>query len=111
MLFAFLLLASSVADWVPMRWGSPDPKSLDLLSGTAINCILVERPHWSGALVKEARSRNIAVLGVVRPGTSAEEAVPLGFDGIVLEGDFEKRPQLDKLVVIDLPSRARMRFD
>ncbi|MGZ9274583.1 MAG: hypothetical protein ACXW34_07560, partial [Nitrospira sp.] len=85
MLFAFLLLATSVADWVPMRWSSADPKSLDLLNGTAINCILVEPPNWSDALIKEARSRSIAVLGVVRPGVDADGAA--GLDGIVLEGD------------------------
>ena len=109
MLFAFLLLATSVADWVPMRWSSADPKSLDLLSGTAINCILVERPHWSGALIKEAHSRNIAVLGVVRPGGDTAEAA--GLDGIVLEGDFETAPRIANLPVIELPSRARMRLD
>lgn len=110
MLFAFLLFAASVADWAPMRWASADPKSLDLLTGTAVNCILVERAHWSAPLLKEARSRNIAVLGVVRPGMDVEGA--LDFDGFVLEGDFDKRPALPaNAMTIELPSRARMRFD
>jgi hypothetical protein len=116
MLFALLLLAStSVPDWVPMRWSSSEPKTLDLLRDTPVNCILLERPLWSPGIVKAAQGRGIAVLGVVRPGTPASSASDLAasllMDGIVLEGDFEESPSASKLLTIRLPSRAKMRFD
>jgi hypothetical protein len=85
-----LLLALSLADWVPARWTSDDPKSLELLAETPINCLLAE--HAPAAFAAEAKQRGIAVLAVVRPGgdlaEAAKHAVKLGLDGIVLEGDL-----------------------
>lgn len=120
MLFAFLLIAS-VADWVPMRWVSADVKSLELLDGTPINCLLLERGDWSPGLISAAHARDLAILGVLHPGQGGEgrKAIDLGLDGIVLEGDFDPAAgaALRSLakdsgkVTVDLPSRAGMRFD
>lgn len=120
MFLAFFLAA--VSSWVPMRWASSEPKSLELLTGTPINCLLVERAQWSQPLIAAAKSSGIAVLGVLRP-TDPPEAIDkartLGFDGVVLEGDFEpavtQRVRTvfgdSKVTVIELPSRAKMRLD
>ena len=43
MLLALIVLAA-MPDWVPARWHSTDPKSLELLSGTPINCLLLDAP-------------------------------------------------------------------
>lgn len=92
MLLAILLSAASLADWVPTRWISSNPKSLDLLTDTPINCLLLERDQWSRALVEEAARRNIATLGVIRPSArAAEEArgvLEQHLTGLVLEGEF-----------------------
>jgi hypothetical protein len=112
MLFAMLLLAStSVSNWVPMRWTSPEPKTLDVLRETPINCILLERPLWSAGLVKAAHERGIAALGVIRPGSDASVPPSLQLDGVVFEGDFESLPDTGDSIAIHLPSRAKMRFD
>lgn len=122
MLPALLLLASA-ADWVPMRWGSADPKSLELLRATPINCLLLETEHWSEPLISAAAKSGITALAVVRPSAkaleSARRAVSLQMNGIVLEGDFDPesaarlRAMLvdSKVTAIELPPRARMRFD
>lgn len=111
--------------WVPARWsggplevarrGKLDPsfaavlkdwysaRSLDLLSGTPINCLLVP---WSGGaesrleaeqhrilapFIGEAHARKFAVVGVLYPGAdprrAAEAAVKASLDGLALEGD------------------------
>jgi hypothetical protein len=117
MLTALLLLAS-VADWVPMRWGSSDPASLDLLSGTPVNCLLLEKAQWSAPFIAAAAKANVAALGVIRPGAdavdSARKAAGLKMPGVVLEGGFERTVIAtirDTLPVIELPDRAGLRFD
>jgi hypothetical protein len=114
MVFALLLIAS-LADWVPMRWKSAEPASLDLLQGTPVNSIVLERAQWSPPLLEAARARSIATAGVLRPTDppeAAKQAAALPFDAIILEGDFAQKPSLDtKATVIELPSRARMRFE
>lgn len=122
MLFALLLLAGA-ADWIPMRWTSSDPKTLELLKGTPINCILLEKQHWSPPLLKAAADSSIATLAVVRPvetaSADAQQAIEMKFDGVVLEGNFEANLAQrirstvadSKRIVIDLPPRSKMRFD
>jgi hypothetical protein len=114
MLFALLLIAS-IADWVPMQWKTADPATVDLLKGGPVNCILVGRQHWSPQLIDAAKRQSVAVLAVITPADPPEDAkraLAMNFDGIVLEGDFEKSPVVGATVpVIELPSRARMRFD
>lgn len=118
MLVAFLLMAVA-PDWVPARWYSSDPKSLELVAQTPINCLLLERANWAEPLTKAAADRGIAILGVVQPGPDAVEqarqAAALHMTGVVLEGDFDARIRTalsdSKIVTIELPSRARMRLD
>src|SRR5579864_4381267 len=94
MLVAFLLMAAA-PDWVPARWHSSDPKSLELIAQTPINCLLMEHANWVAAFNKRAADRGIATLGVVRPGADAVEqarqATALGMTGVVLEGDFDPK--------------------
>jgi hypothetical protein len=116
MLFALLIVAA-IGDWLPVRWTSADPASLDLLAKTPVNCILIEPPHWSAELLKTARERSIATTAVVQSPGGIVKAAALPFDALVLEGDFdtdalaEARKIWKERPVIELPSRARMRFD
>src|SRR5712692_6320383 len=73
MLFA-LLLGVSLVDWVPARWISAEPGSLDLVKGTPINCLLLEQNQWSAALGERAASQGIVTLGVIRRGGDPVEA-------------------------------------
>src|SRR5712692_10589994 len=115
MLAAFLLVAAPV-DWAPARWYSGDPKSLELIARTPINCLLLERANWSGPFVALAAERGIATLGVVRPGPDAvdqaRKAAALHMSGVVLEGDFDAKVREaladSKILTIELPSRAKM---
>lgn len=122
MLVAFLLVAA-LSDWVPARWTSNDPKSLDLIAETPINCVLLERPLWSQDFARQAAKRGVATLGVVHPGGDAIEAArvakSLQFSGVVLEGIFEEgsaervRNVLadSNIPLIELTTRSRMRFN
>ncbi len=114
------LLATSAAEWVPMRWPATDPQSLRILEGTPVSCILLESGVWSPALLAEARRRHIAALPVIHPGPDAVQfarsAAAMPFDGMVLEGDFDPAARdtirsLARSPVIELTSRAKMRFD
>jgi hypothetical protein len=136
------LRAGSPDTWVPVRWdGGPlevvhrtkdkaladpavrqvisrwyEPATLDLLSGTRVNCLLVtlsagadpEVERKQHQLVKDyarvARERGFAVLGLVYPGADpafvAAAAADARLDGLVLEGEFPGGPafaeQLEK---------------
>ena len=114
-----LLLITAVSDWVPARWYSSDPKNLELIAQTPINCILLERAQWSEAFSKAAADRGFTTLGVVHPGADAvdlaRKAIALKMTGVVLEGDFDPKIREtlsdSKIPVIDLPPRAKMRLD
>ena len=118
MILALLLLAGA-PDWVPARWHSNNPKSLDLVAQTPVNCVLIEKPQWSLEFNDAAVKRGIAALGVIRPGGAtvddARRAVALHMTGVVLEGDFDAGVNAaladSKITIVELPSRARMRFD
>src|SRR6476620_8269073 len=92
-MLALLLLAISAQDLIPMRWGSGDPKSLEILKDTPVNCLLLERSNWSAPFLKAAADAKIQVLGVVRPAADALEAAQnasaLQLPGVVMEGDFD----------------------
>lgn len=122
MLFALLLLAA-VADWVPARWISSEPVSLELLRETPVNCVLLEEALWSAAFNAQAREVGVATLAVIRPSrdpiAATEKAVAHQFTGVVYEGDFPRDP-LEKarlvaakadLIIIELPPRTSMRLD
>jgi len=120
-LFAAMPLLASIAPpsaWVPARWTGVNAKSLNLLSGTPINCLLVTT--YSPEFAAQAKARGIATLLVLRPGADpadpARKAIRAGLEGIVLEGDFPAGTAArvrDLLAdahptVVELTSRARM---
>jgi hypothetical protein len=115
MLFALLLMAASAADLVPMRWASADPKSLGLLDGTAVNCVIAEPSAWTDPVLAEARRRQITVYGAVHNTGEAQRAVKLKLDGALLEGNVDPRVRTllsdSRMPVIELLPRAEMRFD
>jgi hypothetical protein len=120
MILAVLLAATAAtADWVPARWSSSDPKTLDLVAETPVNCLLLESGDWSAAFSAQAAARGIAVLGVVHPPadpeSTARRARETELAGVVLEGDFDataaSRFDSALKVVIRLPPRAAMQFD
>ena len=93
MLLALALAAASVADWVPARWNSNDPVSLELLVSTPVNCLLLDERLWSAGFAQQAAEQGIVTLGIIRPGAdpvaSARQALAMKLTGAVLEGDFE----------------------
>ncbi len=106
MIFALMLLAG-MPDWVPVHWGSSEPKSLDLLAGTVVNCVLVDSGKLNPEFLKRAKQREIAVVAVVRsPGSLA---ILLHVDAVALEGDFELKDV--GVPIIRLPSRQKIRLD
>ena len=107
MLLALFLLAG-ISDWVPARWHSTDPKSLELIAETPINCLLLERDAWKPEFLQAATSRGVVTLGVIRPGGTAGDTA--GLAGLVLEGTFDA-PVATKLQVIELPLRSAIRAD
>jgi len=78
------------ADWVPMRWPWSDPASLELLSGTPINCLLLKTvgPDF----VQAATARGLVTLAVIAPGGDVAGAARLAMaakvTGIAIEGDL-----------------------
>ena len=122
MLAAALVLAM-YPDWVPARWSSADPKSLDLLANTPINCLWLERPQWSAEFAAEAAKRGIATLGVIRrqgdPIEAARTLSKTGFTCGVIEGNFDDYSMMivtgtlarAKMVYLESGPRSRVRFD
>jgi hypothetical protein len=121
MLAAVLLLAAvaprhDVSAWIPARWYSHDPKSLELMRETPVNCLLLEQRDWEKPFVDEAGLRGIATLGVIHPEDRAEDAArraaALGMTGVVLEGDFLESTasavERSGTLTIRLPSRANL---
>jgi len=118
-----LFLLATAPHWVPARWNSSDPKSLQLLAGTPVNCVLLENANWNAEFIKKAASRDIATLGVIHPAPDsvdlARRAAQLKMSGVVLEGDYEPetaepvRSALSGtgLQFIELPIRRRIRLD
>ncbi len=104
MLPALLLAAASMVDWVPARWYSSDPRSLDLAKAP-VNCLLLEEPQWNAAFVAAAQAKGLAVLAVVRRDEQVPRAKAMAFDGFVSHLALDSRP------VIDLPARRGIRFD
>lgn len=104
------------ADWVPARWSFSGPESLELLDGTAINCLLA--PHFSSSFLTAAAARKIAALAVIAPGgdtlATARAALASGVAGLVLQGDFPEgtaaavRVAAKGAPVIELTARSRL---
>jgi hypothetical protein len=122
MLGAFLLVAT-LPNLVPARWFSAEPKSLDLLRDSPVNCLLLEQPQWSPAFLEAAAKRNLAAFAVIHPSAEsmdqARKAVELRFPGAVLEGRFDRAvaDRLDaylkdsRVNVVRLGLRSDIRFD
>jgi hypothetical protein len=98
MLLALLLTLSAPPDWVPVRWRWLETKTLDLLRGTPVNCLLIDwdsqQKIRAAAFAAAAAEKGIATLAVIRPAVDpsepARDAIHAKFTGVVLEGDFLK---------------------
>jgi hypothetical protein len=123
-MFVAVLLLAGASHLVPVRWSSADPKSLDLLAGTPVNCVLLESSNWEAPFVNKATLLHIVTLGVIHPGAAdvveqGRRAARLKLSGVVLEGDYE--PALadhvragingTDLAIIELPTRGRIRLE
>jgi len=112
----FLCLAApSPSSWVPVRWPYADTRSLELLAGTPINCLLFQSP--TPELVAAARARGVVALAVIAPDGVAGEldrALAAKVDGIVLEGEFPEgttrriAAKNEAISIIELTSRNRL---
>ena len=78
---------SSQSRWVPLSWPSvwKDPKSLDWITGTPINCLVVDA-GWpeSDPLLQEARRRDLAIVDWSKTessGIAAAEAAKIPWNG------------------------------
>ena len=103
--------APQPADWVPMRWPWSDPASLELLSGTPINCLLLKTV--APDFVQAAAARGVVTLAVIAPGGDVAKAMAAKVTGIVIEGDSPEGTATMKEAaggapVIELTSRSRM---
>lgn len=102
--------------WVPVRWPWADAKSLELLSATPVNCLLLKT--YPPAFVAAAESRNIATLALLSPGGdivgAARAALAAKVTGIVLQGEFAEgvpgavRAAAGSAPVIELTARNHM---
>jgi hypothetical protein len=122
MLFALLLTLSLPADWVPARWHWLENKTLELISGTPVNCLLIDwdplQKTQAAAFAGAAAERGIATLAVIRPGGDpaepARDAIRAKLTGVVLEGDFTPdatervRAAVSPAPLIELTLRSRM---
>ncbi len=118
MIPAFFLLAA-MADWVPARWASTDPQSLQLLAGTGVNCVLVDARQITGPFLQRARQDGVAAVAVIGPGPDAVKlaraSLDMAVDAIAFEGDVDPaaRAALAKsgMPVIEISSRRKIRLD
>jgi len=102
--------------WVPMRWPWQDARSLDLLAGTPVNCLLLET--YSPELVAAAEKRGLVTLARIAPGSdtvaAARAALARGVSGIVLEGSFAEgtaaavRAEARSRPVVEITARNRL---
>lgn len=87
-----LFLAISPADWVPMRWVSPDPASLELLADSPINCLIVDPVTVTAEFRQAAQSRNIDLVAL---GDSSKRAAAVKAGIPFLESHTRGRLSLD----------------
>ncbi|MEX2264086.1 MAG: hypothetical protein WD696_19185 [Bryobacteraceae bacterium] len=127
MYLALLLALALPADWVPVRWKSAEPKSLGIVAGTPVNCLLLEWKEADrdaiAAFAAAAREKGIVTLGVVTPAADAAQAaraiVNAKLSGVVLEGEFPEAA-IEKVkdslsgseaALVELTSRRRMKLN
>jgi hypothetical protein len=102
-----------------MRWPWQDARSLELLGGTPINCLLLESS--SPELVAAAEKRGLVTLARIAAGgdtrAAARAALALGVTGIALEGSFAEgmaaavRAEAGSRPVIEITARNRLALD
>jgi hypothetical protein len=102
-------------DWVPARWPWADPQSLDLLTGSPVNCLLLRQ--YPTELITAATARGVVTLAVLQPSESAAEArkaLAAHVTGLLLDGDFPDavaasvREAAGSAPVVELSARSRM---
>lgn len=91
--------AASLAGCDPARWSSADRASIDLLSGTPVNCVLDEQSDWSAALSRAARAAGIAALGVVRDASDSKTSILRAKAAGISEDESQHK--------LELPGRLR----
>jgi hypothetical protein len=112
------------ADWVPARWPWSEPKTLELLADSPVNCLLLR--SYTPEFVAAAAKQGVVTLAVISPDESAAAGASRGavdaarralatrLTGIVLEGDFPDsvaaavRQAAGDAPVIELTSRNRL---
>ena len=96
---------------VPVRWPWADVKSLELVDGTAVNCLLVEYGPAFGAFAVAGAAKGVSVLAVVKP-EDAGKALADHAAGIVLEGEYsgKVRDTYPKALVVEITPRGAMKF-
>lgn len=112
----FPLFAAAPRDWVPMRWTWNEPATLDLLSGSPVNCLLLKNPD--AAFAEAASKQGIATLAVIMLGEDAvavaRKAAQAKLQGVVLDGDFPagtaERVRETGAFVVEMPSRQKMKL-
>lgn len=96
---ALLWLAFSPSDCVPMRWISPEPKSLDLLDQSSINCLVMEPASVTEELKKAAAARKLQLIAVNDSSRRAEaEKVGLTFIESAQRGKLDLQSNAPVLV-------------
>lgn len=105
-LFLFAVASGGFSGCVPARWDSAEPKSLELLRGTSVNCLLIEKGQWDAGFLEAAKGANLRLLAVVHSAEEAARAEALPVDALVVENDLSlpstKKP------VLRMPVRVRM---
>lgn len=108
-------MLAAPSEWVPMRWHSDDPKSLSLLTGTPVNCLLLETPEWTSDFIRAAKAQHIALIGLPQSDGDVKRAKATGFDAVLFEGKYDPsvvaHSRIAGLFVIELPQRQRIRLD
>jgi len=77
-------------DWVPIRWPWTDAKSLELLAGGPVNCLLVK--SYTPEFVAAAGEHGFATVAALKSGdvvAQARQAAAAKVAGVVLEGEFQ----------------------
>ena len=108
--------APQPSDWVPMRWPWSDAASLELLSGTPTNCLLLKTV--APDFVQAAVARGLVTLAVIAPdgdvAGAVRRAMAAKVTGIAIEGDLPEgaaagvREAAGSAPVIELTTRNRM---
>jgi hypothetical protein len=105
------LLIVGAAECVPARWPSSELKTLELLRGTPVNCIIVPRIQWSAGLREAAEKQGVRVFGSIRTPNDLAAAPGSGLTAFVVEGAADEK-SIEELrgraEVVEIASRERL---